>query len=166
MERVCRLNPQVTDTTGILESFPFGADRLGAVRLRVALLDLQDGRCFYTGARIAKAADAQVDHFLPWARHPSDAIENLVVASTAANAAKLAHLAAPIHVANWRQRLHEQADLLATVAAANSWPTQPTPTLGVAPAVYLRLQDGVPLWLTGKTFQPADAHLLRQALAA
>ena len=166
VERVCPLNPQVTDTTGILESFLFGADRLGAIRLRVALLDLQDGRCFDTGARIAKAADAQVDHFLPWARHPSDAIENLVVASTAANAAKLAHLAAPTHVANWRQRLDEQADLLAAVAAANSWPTQPTPTLGVARAVYLRLQDGVPLWLTGKTFQPADAGLLRQALAA
>ena len=163
VERVCRLNPQVTDSTGILESFLFGADRLGAVRLRVALLDLQDGRCFYTGARIAKVADAQVDHFLPWARHPSDAIENLVVASTAANAAKLA---APVHVARWRHRLEEQANLLAAVAATNRWPTQPAPTLGVARAVYLRLHNGVPLWVSGKTFQPANADLLRQALAA
>jgi len=64
VERVCAYNRHVTDSTGILESFLFGADRLGAVRLRVALLELQDGRCFYTGTHIAKLTDAQVDHFL------------------------------------------------------------------------------------------------------
>jgi hypothetical protein len=166
VERVCAYNRHVTDTTGVLESFLFGADRLGAVRLRVALLDLQDGRCFYTGAPITKVVDAQVDHFLPWARHPSDAIENLVVASTAANGAKLAHLAAPVHVASWRRRLDDQADLLARIAATNRWPTQPAPTLGVARAVYLRLHEGIPLWVTGKTFEPADPEALRRSLAA
>jgi hypothetical protein len=164
--RVCRYNRSITDAAGDLEAFLFGADRLGAVRIRLALFELQGARCFYSGERLRRPADARVDHFLPWARYPTDAIQNLVVASTAANAAKRAHLASVEHLARWRRRFIEQGQVLEQVATANRWPSHPDTTLSVARAIYLRLRDGVPLWVAGREFRPADREQIRRSLAA
>jgi hypothetical protein len=39
-------------------------------------------------------------------------------------------------------------------------------TLSVARAIYLRLRDGVPLWVAGREFRPADREQIRRSLAA
>ena len=48
--------------------FLFGRRRETVARLATPLLQLQDGSCFYCGKRIA--GKRQVDHFVPWSRHP------------------------------------------------------------------------------------------------
>jgi hypothetical protein len=96
---------------GRLDDFLFRRARLDAVRVRLALMELQEMRCFYTGQPL-RPADAHVDHFLPWARSPIDAIENLVVADQRVNLNKSDNLASAEHVETWRQRnLSLQTDL-------------------------------------------------------
>ena len=88
---------------GDIDRFLFQRERVGTLQLRRGLLELQGGRCFYTGEALT-VATADVDHFLPWSRTPMNAIENLVVAGRRANNNKRDHLAAVEHLAHWRTR--------------------------------------------------------------
>ena len=83
---------------GHLDHFLFRRARLDAVRLRLALFELQNGRCFYTD-RPLRPNEADVDHFVPWSRSPLNAIENLIVADRRINNNKRDHLASAEHVA-------------------------------------------------------------------
>lgn len=150
---------------GDVERFLFGSERLAVARIRLALVELQAGRCFYTG-RPLRSGRAQVDHFLPWARVPTNAIENLVVADARVNRDKRAFLAGGDHVARWRTRLRDQGADLAQVAAAGRWETDAASTLSLARAVYLRLGPEAPLWVAEQRFEPADPARLRALLAA
>ena len=147
-----------------LDEFLFASQRLATLRLRLALTELQDGRCFYTGQPLDKPGE--VDHFLPWARHPNNAIENLVVATRRANGDKRAFLVAPEHIARWRERNRAHETTLASVATAARWETRATETQSVARAIYLRLPEGIALWVEGQSFVPADRGELADALGA
>ena len=150
---------------GRLDEFLFRRARLDAVRLRLALFELQDGRCFYTDRPI-RPADADVDHFLPWSRSPLNAIENLVVSDRRVNNNKRDHLAAAAHVVRWQHRNQALRHDLMTVAAANRWETAHTQTVGVARALYLALDAKNLLWAAPNTFVHADVAGLQSALAA
>ena len=150
---------------GQLDEFLFRRARLDAVRLRLALLELQDGRCFYTG-RSLRLAESDVDHFVPWSRTPLNAVENLVVADRRVNGNKRDHLAAADHVERWRQRNRRLGDELDQIARANRWETLPTQTLGIARALYFALGPANLLWSGPDLFVPTDMPLLRTALAA
>ena len=149
---------------GRLDEFLFRRARLDAVRLRLALFELQDGRCFYTD-RPLRPADADVDHFIPWSRSPINAVENLVVTDRRVNNNKRDHLAAADHVGRWRVRNRVHCDDLARVAAANRWESAPTPTVGVARALYFALDVTNLLWAAPDTFVPTDVDCLRTVLA-
>jgi len=71
-----------------LEAVLFGQDRASLVHLAAPLFDLQDGRCFYSGARLAAPREGEVDHFIPWSLYPCDSPFNLVLAKPAVNRAK------------------------------------------------------------------------------
>jgi 5-methylcytosine-specific restriction endonuclease McrA len=150
---------------GRLDDFLFRRARLDAVRLRLALFELQDGRCFYTDRPIRPAA-ADVDHFIPWSRSPLNAIENLVVADRRINNNKRDHLAAAKHVERWQARNCALEHELAGVARANRWETAPSQSVGVARALYLVLGSTNLLWSAPDTFERADLATLRRVLAA
>lgn len=149
---------------GRLDQFLFRRSRLDAVRLRLALLELQEGRCFYTGRRMQPSA-ADVDHFLPWSRSPLETVENLVVADRRANNNKRDHLAAADLVVRWRNRNRMSAGDLARIATANRWESAPTSTVGVARALYFALDATNMLWAGPGSFVRADVATLRSALA-
>ncbi len=143
----------------------FGAERRRLVALTSPLLELQRGRCFYCDDEVRAAAE--VDHFLPWSRHPDDAIENLVVADRRCNNDKRDFLAATDHVAEWRRRLeldsapHRQ---LVAIAQSHGWEHDANRTLNVARAIYVRLPEDARLWSRRGQFVRADASALRSAL--
>ncbi len=137
-----------------LESFLFGCPRTSLAPITAPLLELQRGTCFYCLRQIR--ADAQVDHFLPWARHPDDGIENLVVAHAACNQAKSDFLAAARHVQSWSRRVDESAEQLRRIASTAAWPREPERTVNVARAVYARLPYDARLWSAGRQFEPMD----------
>jgi 5-methylcytosine-specific restriction endonuclease McrA len=151
---------------GDLDGFLFGASRIALEPVRGDLRDLQDGDCFYCRDRLRGSAD--VDHFLPWSRHPDDGIHNLVAAHPACNNRKRDFLAADEHVAAWSERFR-RPDLVAAlegIAVSRRWAAQPERTLSVARAVYLRLPEDARLWRLGEEFVPPVRARLEAALAA
>lgn len=150
-----------------LEGFLFGAERVSTARLQAGLRDLQGDRCFYCAGRLRGATE--VDHFIPWSRHPDDAIENLVVADRICNGDKRDRLAAPEHVARWSARMDREApgaQDLADLARRERWESAPDRTLGVVRGLYLRLRDDAILWRGRNDLVPADPRALRDALTA
>jgi 5-methylcytosine-specific restriction endonuclease McrA len=147
-----------------LDRFLFGADRTALSALRAPLRELQSGRCFYC-ARSVSERDVQVDHFVPWARHPNNSIENLVAAHSRCNGSKSDHLPAADHVGRWLVHLSAGAALLQEVSAARAWPSGRELSVGVARGIYLRLPDETLLWRSASAFEPA-AHDRLMALFA
>lgn len=138
-----------------LEDFLFSVDRKALGVLREPLADLQHGLCFYCEQRL-KDDQVEVDHFIPWARHPNDAIENLVAAHTRCNASKSDHLAAVPHVSRWVARDNDAANVLSQISTDLVWRSDPGVSLGVARGIYLRLPDDTRLWRRSKDFEVAD----------
>jgi Restriction endonuclease len=124
----------------------FGADRWDTGEVRDSLRDQQDGRCFYCGS---PARQAQVDHFLPWARYPDDRIENLVVACQRCNSSKSHYLADVDYVDHWIERFdsgsaaHRQ---MHDIAVRVAWPEGGAATLAVASHLYGYYPEHVGLW--------------------
>jgi 5-methylcytosine-specific restriction endonuclease McrA len=68
-----------------LEEFLFGASRTNVAVYAERFYDMQDGRCFYSGVKLAGPGAGEVDHFIPWSRYPFDSPFNLVLASRKIN---------------------------------------------------------------------------------
>jgi len=147
-----------------LESYLFGSSRQSLSPVRAGLRDIQKGDCFYCQRPLRSAGE--VDHFLPWARHPDDGIDNLVVAHAGCNSSKRDFLVAARHLGRWRERTEVHHEELEQLAGEKSWPREPSRILGSVRAVYLRLPEGVSLWLGRDEFEAAEAKALRSALAA
>jgi len=144
-----------------LESFLFGADRVSLQPVRLPLTELQHGACFYCGGELRSAGD--VDHFLPWSRYPDDRLDNLVVAHPACNRQKRDFLASAPHVARWTRRLADHDRTLSQIADAVAWPRNTSRSLSVIRSTYLKLPDGVALWLEDHSFEPSNHHELVSA---
>jgi hypothetical protein len=140
----------------------FGVDRAALRPLLPGLRDLQDDRCFYCKQKLSTP---EVDHFLPWARVSLDAIENLVAAHETCNGRKTDHLAAAMHVEDWRARLDDTQTNLTQIANSVKWETAPERTLGVARALYLPMRTGARVWSYADGLIPADPARFRLLLA-
>jgi 5-methylcytosine-specific restriction endonuclease McrA len=146
-----------------LESYLFGADRASSAALREPLREMQGGLCFYCGERLDSRFE--VDHFVPWARHPDDGIENLVAADAGCNRAKRDHLAAADHVDGWVRRLGDRKEALAEIARDAQWESHPERTRNVARSIYTRLPDDAMLWKLGTELVALDRPRLVRAFA-
>jgi hypothetical protein len=142
-----------------LDRFLFGAERVSTAPLRAPLRELSSSRCFYCEGRLPP--DFEVDHFIPWARHPDNGIENLVAADPRCNSYKREHLAATEHVHRWVERARRDAPALAGIASDLGWDRHPERSFAVARSIYLRLPARARLWRRARDFVEADrARLL------
>lgn len=144
-----------------LEQHLFGGARENLKPLHGPLRELQGGRCFYCDGALK---GPQVDHFIPWARVPLDAIENYVLADGTCNGNKCDSLAASEHVARWADRLHGQAGDLVTIADKVGWESAPDRALGLARSIYLPITREALLWASIDTFVAPDKPRLVRAL--
>lgn len=150
----------------------FGTDRWAIPRpLRDELKGVQNGQCAYCGAVLERA---HVDHFVPWAWRPNNAVENLVLADQACNSAKSNRFPAAGHVEMWlatydaRSRVGEQ--LGPDVPGVFSDPLR---SLGIARHSYEVLAPGQRWWRSRESgpAEPSNQEhrrvleLLDQALA-
>jgi 5-methylcytosine-specific restriction endonuclease McrA len=147
-----------------LEDFLFGKDRSSLRPVQPDLLDLQGGCCFYCGKGIASTCD--IDHFVPWARHADNSIDNLVAAHRGCNGEKSDFLAAAEHVVRWRERSARHSKELAEIARRHTWESRPQRSLSTARAIYGMLPDDARLWQRGKDFIVIERQLIKTALAA
>lgn len=128
-----------------LESFLFEADeQIDLGPIRDPLLELQDNRCFYCGAKIK--ADAQVDHFIARARHPDHGIDNLVAAHQACNGSKSDFLAHTEHLLAWARRFERSRADLEAIARRAAWERRPARTSNIVRTIYGQLADDAVLW--------------------
>ena len=118
--------------------------------LREGLSELQEGKCFYCGGNFSDQRD--IDHFIPWARWPNDAIENLVLADNC-NSQKSDSLAAMTHLNRWMERNSVHAVKLSDLADQTGVVSAPERSLALAKSTYKFLDENSPLWLTKKEFE-------------
>ncbi len=142
----------------------FGAEREDLSAVRPRLTDLQGGACFYCDGALG-GGPVEVDHFIPWSRHPDDGLENLVAAHAPCNNAKRDFLPGVRHLERWRARLATQETALRELSEKIPWDLGLGRTLGTARAIYLRLPSGARLWDAGERFDLADPRALAAILA-
>lgn len=128
-------NPAVRGSDA-LRSHLFVVDRESLRGVVEPMLELQEGRCFYSGDRITKSAE--VDHFLPWSRTHNNSVGNLVLATKAANLKKLDSLAPQAVLEKWRRRNREHEGRLAVVASDTGLPWEPAALEHLAAWLYRR----------------------------
>jgi hypothetical protein len=163
---VARLNVDILQTAE-LEDFLFGATRVDLAPIRQPLRAIQENRCFYCQEPIR--GPACVDHFIPWARHPDDGIENLVVTDPKCNANKRDFFASVVHLSRWKEeRLSNTAtaSALADIAERQQWERHPEKTATVARSLYRRLPAGSTLWNQRGEFVPLDRQTLDRIFPA
>ena len=132
-------------------AFLFERERRDLEAVRSPLRELQENRCFYCG-EILQKEKGHVDHFVPWSRHPNDAIENLTLAHASCNVNKSNFLAAPEHLEKWKERL--RTNDLSTIADTLRWPTERHTSVSIIQALYGQLAAGVMLWSTRDRMVP------------
>lgn len=112
--------------------------------LRKALREVQRGRCAYCGVILERA---HVDHFVPWAWRPNNAVENLVLADQGCNSAKSDRFPAAGHVETWladyKARSHVGEELGPDVPGVFSDPLR---SLAIARHSYETLVPGQTWW--------------------
>ncbi len=146
-----------------LQRFLFGAPREALAPVRAPLVALHGGRCFYCGESVGRLV--AIDHFVPWSRHPDDAIENLVPTHERCNGDKRDFLAARGHVQAWRQRNRARASELRDIAEHAGFEHAPARVLGVARSLYTRLPPEARLWIASDRFEPVGAEPLAALFA-
>jgi len=157
---VASMNRDVIDDSRV-EEFLFGTQRIPTDPVREPLRELQNDRCFYCAKPISHEAD--VDHFFPWARHPDNGIENLVVIDRRCNNDKRDFLAAAEE--RWREsRIGEAGLRFADIANITKWETHPQRTFGAVRSIYLRMPSGQKLCLRDRDFVNADRKALADTL--
>jgi len=147
-----------------LEEFLFGVERESTAPVRGDLAEIQGGRCFYCAGPLGSKFD--IDHFVPWSRHPDRGLDNLVAADAGCNGAKSDHLAAADHVAHWLTRSARHKADLDEVARKRHWERQPDRTRSSARSIYLRLPLDAVLWAGKGTFVELNRPQLERAFSA
>ena len=146
-----------------LEGFLFGRDRIDLKPVREPLLELQNGLCFYCASGVTdKSVD--VDHFLPWSRHPDNGIQNLLVTHATCNRAKSDFLASADHVKRWSTHVTAHRNALLSIARDAKWEHDEGRTLSVTRAIYAHLPDDARLWERGGNFVQLERAKIDEAL--
>lgn len=161
--RVASENPDLVDTERV-NDFLFGAKRISLARVHTPLAEAQDRACFYCASRLSDSWE--VDHFIPWSRHPDNSLDNLVAAHVACNNAKSASLASVGHLRRWVERFADsQANRrVEAVQQSTGWPRRPDRVLSTARAIYLWLPEGTRLWQEKTVYDPLDPAEVRAVL--
>ncbi len=109
-----RVNPSI-EGSDALRSHLFGARRESLRAVVPRMLDLQEGRCFYSRARLG-SANIEVDHFLPWSLTHNNSVGNLVLATESFNRQKSDRLPTNEQRSMWESRNQTHALALQQLA--------------------------------------------------
>jgi hypothetical protein len=146
-----RTNPGAVEERKNLQEFLFGSERGGLVAYRPVLLEIQDGKCFYTDRPLREGG--HVDHFIPWSRYPVDLGHNFVLANRGVNAQKADALAGEQHLKRWLRRCEDQGEMLTAWLDGKGLPHDLRSSIQVVEWSYSQLVRGKgQVWVEGKTF--------------
>lgn len=127
--------------TTLLRRHLFHFERLSVRKALGQLLELQDGKCFYTGKPLIEST-AHVDHFLPFSRVHHDSTDNLVACKDDVNLEMSDKLKPPPQMLKWRDRNCRFASSLQRLATAVNLPWDPGRTHELTARLYPNDQIG------------------------
>jgi hypothetical protein len=153
---VQKVNASELGSVTDLGTFLFGEERASLDAYQPILRDVQNGVCLYCQKPLSK--QAQVDHFVPWSRYPTDLGHNFVLAHAKCNNAKSDFLAAENHLAAWIERNREhQAELQERLIKA-ALPCDLTATVQIAKWVYQQTEKANgQVWVMEKVLRHLSA---------
>lgn len=124
----------------------FGDSReMPGTALREDLVDLQAGRCFYTGLPLPRERRS-LDHVLPWVMLRESSLSNFVMTSGDVNSSKSGLLVAPVHLDAWATHMTSNMSHLAELADRYQWEWEPAHNIASLRSFYRQSPDGAPLW--------------------
>ena len=165
---VLRLNPALNDGGRDLHTFLFETERQNLESYRGALLEFQEGRCFYCERPIKSAKNqAAVDHFVPWSRYPWDVGHNFVLADQKCNSSKSDLLPARDHLEHWLARYRNPQEFEELLARSNLQTGKEAVLPVFAWAYAGAINRSEPLWVSaGKKNVSPDIDLVELFLSA
>ena len=137
---------------GLLGMFLFGQERNALEAYRTPLMEIQGGDCFYCRKALNRQAD--VDHFIPWSRYPTDLGHNFVISHPQCNNSKSDYLAAEDHLANWMERIRTQGSRLASLLGQAELPHDLPASIRIAHWAYEQTEKSQgQVWVAKKVFR-------------
>lgn len=144
---VRKLNTVQLGSITDVSSFLFDRDRGNLEVYRPILRDIQRGQCFYCGQSLKSGSE--VDHFIPWARYPTDLGHNFVLAHAGCNNSKSDYLAAVDHLGAWQERNRVHGEELAARFTAAEVISDLPASVRIAKWAYEQTeQAGGQVWVT------------------
>ena len=110
---------------------------------RAGLLDLQSGRCMWTGSQIDRHVPA--DHVAPWSRRSISVLENFTLTTTSANSSKSSSLLTQPLLAHWLAWLANSLPTLKEIAESSGFVSDVSRPIDGLMGLY-RTNHRVPLW--------------------
>lgn len=104
---VQKVNADELGSVTDIGTFLFDRERSALEAYRPILSEIQEGCCFYCSKGLNDKSE--VDHFVPWARYPTDLGHNFVLAHSSCNNAKSDFLGAERHLERWVGRNEEKS---------------------------------------------------------
>lgn len=124
----------------------FGRERvMPPPKMRERLIDIQSGRCIYTGDRL-KGASGSLDHVVPWSRARLSQIENFVMTSRTVNSKKSDSLLAPTAMEKWLHHVDRSSDDLRECARDHGWMADLDSVRRVAFHIYRAAEANTGVW--------------------
>ena len=151
-------NQKIIGEYGNVNEFLFGSQRNTLIKAKPVLFAIQNGNCFYCQKSIPENK-GEVDHFIPWARYPSDLGHNFVLSCSACNNNKRDHLAAKPHYRRWLNQNLTQHKTLISNELSSAFVCESNRSLAVASWAYeLAIQTGAQGWVSKGCFEPLQNY--------
>lgn len=145
LQFIRKTNAALLGSNADLMEFMFGVEPSDVSALCPALMDLQDGACFYCGKRVRSGG--QVDRFVPRSSYPVDLGHNFVLADDHCKNAKGAMLAALPHRKRWQERNEEHGTLIEIQCVAANVRADLAASLQIAEWAYAQAANvGAEFW--------------------
>lgn len=149
---VQRVNANDLGNVTDLGTFLFDRERSSLESYRKILVELQEGKCFYCAKELK--SKSEVDHFVPWARYPTDLGHNFVLAHPLCNNSKSDFLGAEQHLERWAERNTRHSVELHQRLADAGLPNDFTASIRIAKWAYEQVEKSKgQVWLTGNQFE-------------
>lgn len=121
----------------------FGSEREQLLpKAREMLAEFHGNLCFYCETKLQKF---HVDHFVPWSKHPNEAIENLVPSCVKCNLSKSDVLPSPRYFQLWMARFAHQRKF-EEIAEEGLCESNPRRSMRVARSISAELRSGSVVW--------------------
>jgi hypothetical protein len=142
-ELVARINLGVNGPT-IADHLFGGERRMPPPSFRKRLVELQSGRCLWSGQKLT--SEAHADHIVPWARARLSIAENFAMTTPEVNVTKTQMLIGPRMIQRWVAHLTDNRADIAEAAVEANYEADIDRVLSVSKALIARAPLGTPVF--------------------